>query len=65
MECFSTSWYFLVFHDNLKHISVISVGTEENCRGDLLPEESESLAKRVMAGVGGGYGQQWRPLDCQ
>ena len=50
---------------NLKHISVISVGMEENCRDDLLPEESESLAKRVVAGVGGGYRQQWRPLDCQ
>ena len=51
--------------ENWKHISVISVGIEENCRGDLLPEESESLAKMVVAGVGGGYGQQWRPLDCQ
>ena len=51
--------------ENWKHISVISVGIEENCRGDLLPEESESLAKRVVAGFGGGFGQQWRPLDCQ
>ena len=53
-------------------IWVVWVGMEENCRGELVPQESESQA--VVGGGGGeggrggggeGGGGGWQPLGCE
>ena len=64
--------YSLVFQIIVR-IWVVWVEMEENCRGELVPQESESQA--VVGGGGGGEGGRggggegggggWQPLGCE